>query len=153
MLFDKLRMAIRDKYDAMLDSVRKTQSEALKDPKLIGGKLLLLLSSVLIVWNLRRAWRWLLRLRIAARPASAPKQAASIWYERMLKLLRRRGIERSPAQTSDDLLRNLPVQLPIVKEKVTIFTAHYERARFGESATDAEKLPELYEEVEAALKR
>jgi protein-glutamine gamma-glutamyltransferase len=152
-LFDKLRIAVRDKYDAMLESIRKRQDEALKDPKLIGGKLLLLLGSGLLLWNARRAWRWLVRIRIAARPASAPKQAASIWYERMLKLLRRRGIEKAPAQTSEELLRNLPSQLPIVKEKVTIFTEHYERARFGQSAPDAEKLPELYDEVEVALKR
>jgi hypothetical protein len=36
---------------------------------------------------------------------------------------------------------------------VIIFTEHYERARFNHSAPDAEKLPELYEEVEEALKR
>jgi protein-glutamine gamma-glutamyltransferase len=152
-LFDKLRIAIRDRYDAMLESIRKTQDDALKDPKLIGGKLLLLFVSVLVLWNLRRLWRWLLRIRIATHPSSAPKQAATIWYERMLKLLRRRGIERAASHTSDDLLRGLPTELPAVKEKVTLFAEHYERARFGRSAADAEKLPDLYEEVEEALKR
>jgi transglutaminase-like putative cysteine protease len=153
MFFDKLRVAIRDKYDTILEGIRKTQDDALKDPKMMGGKLLVLLGSVFALWNVRRVWRWLLRIRIAARPASAPKQAASIWYERMLKLLRRRGIERAPGQTPDELLHQFPSQLPVVKEKVIIFTEHYERARFNQSAPDAEKLPELYDEVEEALKR
>jgi hypothetical protein len=33
------------------------------------------------------------------------------------------------------------------------FTAHYERARFGDSARDADKLPELYKEVESTAKK
>jgi protein-glutamine gamma-glutamyltransferase len=151
--FDKLRMSIRDRYDALLESIRKTQDEALKEPRLIGGRLLLLLAGAIVTWNLRRFWRWLMRLRIASRPASAPSQAAAIWYERMLRLLKRRGIEKGPAQTPDELLRHLHLGLPIVKERVTIFTEHYERARFGQSASDAGKLPDLYEEVEEALKR
>jgi hypothetical protein len=36
---------------------------------------------------------------------------------------------------------------------LSAFVREYERARFGASAESAAKLPELYEEVEEAMKR
>ena len=35
---------------------------------------------------------------------------------------------------------------------VLVFTRHYHRARFGEMAEDAKRLPQLFEEVEAAAR-
>jgi hypothetical protein len=39
-----------------------------------------------------------------------------------------------------------------LREPVARFTAVYESARFGNSADDAQRLPELYEEVELATR-
>src|SRR5215468_9548441 len=52
---------------------------------------------------------------------------------------------KSPVQTPHEflaLIRNRPLQA-----KVTEFTKHYENARFGDSPTDAQRLPVLYEEI------
>jgi hypothetical protein len=40
-----------------------------------------------------------------------------------------------------------------MRSQVEAFTRAYESARFGESAEDARRLPELYEEIVAAGKR
>src|SRR5262249_54567273 len=89
-----------------------------------------------------RAFHVLRRLRIAQRPTLEPHTAATIWYSRLLKLLSRQGIRKVPAQTPQEQVR----------QTVARFTVHYERARFGDSAEDAEKLPELYRELEAVSK-
>jgi hypothetical protein len=34
-----------------------------------------------------------------------------------------------------------------MRRDVELFTDHYERARFNESVVDAQRLPELYEEL------
>jgi len=69
----------------------------------------------------------------------------------MSRILRKRGMEKKPAQTPQDFLRT--IEDTQIHSKVATFTEHYERARFGGSQQDAEKLPELYEEVETAVKR
>jgi len=40
-----------------------------------------------------------------------------------------------------------------MREGVAQFTRHYEHARFGDSAEDARRLPELYEEISSGAKR
>ncbi|HWY67642.1 MAG TPA: DUF3488 and transglutaminase-like domain-containing protein [Terriglobales bacterium] len=108
----------------------------------------LTLSMLLLVGP--RALRLVRRLRITQKPTLEPHTAATIWYTRLLKLLSRRGIRKPPSQTPQEFLealRSHPAREPAAR-----FTAHYERARFGHSADDAEKLPELYREVEAVSK-
>ncbi|PYY15882.1 MAG: hypothetical protein DMG61_05970 [Acidobacteria bacterium] len=97
-----------------------------------------------------RAFHLLRRFRIAQKPTLEPHTAATIWYTRLLKLLSRRGVRKTPTQTSQEFLKAIP-QEP-VRQAATRFTIHYERARFGDSAEDAEKLPELYREMEAVSK-
>jgi hypothetical protein len=66
----------------------------------------------------------------------------------MLHYAARHGWEKAAAQTptefasaiKDDDLRN----------KVQQFTKRYENARFGNSAEEASRLPELYEEVKSS---
>jgi hypothetical protein len=40
-----------------------------------------------------------------------------------------------------------------LRTRVAEFTEAYESARFGKSAEDAERLPQLYEEIESAIKK
>jgi hypothetical protein len=87
-------------------------------------------------------------LRLARRrrdPQRAPKSAASFWYMRLLKRLAHKGLRKPPWQTPEEFASSIAD--PQVRDDVLIFTEHYERARFAESAEDAERLPELFEEI------
>lgn len=95
--------------------------------------------------------RTIRRLQIARKPTLEPHSAATIWYGRVLRLLWKRGIKKSGTQTPQEFLRAVPN--PAVRLQVERFTTHYERARFGDSAPDAEKLPELYRELEETVKK
>ena len=95
--------------------------------------------------NARRLWRAFRNRRLAARPERSPSLAATIWYERMTRMLARKGWPKSPAQTPAEFLTS--IENNAVREPFARFTQHYESARFGGSAEDAQRLPELYEEV------
>ena len=90
------------------------------------------------------------RMRLARKPQLEPHSAATIWYARALRLLSRKGIRKIPAQTPQEFIETVPPTS--VRQHLEQFTLHYERARFGDSAPDAEKLPELYRELETAVK-
>jgi len=92
-----------------------------------------------------RLWRSFRQARVARNPQQAPGSAASFWYLRMLKAMERRGLPKSPAQTPEEFASAIPD--PQVQKDVVVFTEHYERARFAESVEDAERLPQLYEEL------
>ena len=91
------------------------------------------------------------QLQIARQPTLEPQSAATIWYGRALRLLSKRGMRKSGTQTPQEFLRSVPT--PAIRHHVERFTMHYERARFGDSAPDAEKLPELYRELEEEIKK
>lgn len=90
------------------------------------------------------------QMRLARKPHLEPHSAASIWYARALKLLSRKGIRKIPTQTPQEFIATVAPKS--VQKPLEEFTVHYERARFGDSAPDAEKLPELYRELEVAVK-
>jgi hypothetical protein len=92
-----------------------------------------------------RTWRSLRRARQHRDPQRAPKSVASFWYLRMLKRLAHSGLRKSPSQTPEEFASSIAD--PQMREDVLVFTEHYERARFAESAEDAERLPELFEEL------
>jgi hypothetical protein len=149
--FDSARIWVQKKYEDALDRVRGIRLDVKRNPKRIGVSGIAALLAVLLLLNVRRFYRYLRDMRLASRPSAAPRAAASIWYERMSRMLRRRGIQKRPAQTPQDFLRT--IEDAQIHSKVATFTEHYERARFGGSQQDAEKLPELFEEVETAVKR
>ena len=150
--FDRLRMWVRANYDHMISEARQTQQWAASHPASFGKWGAAFLVALLLLANLRSLLRMVFRARIARRPARQPRAAAAIWYERMCGLLRRRrGIEKRASQTAEEFAGNIAtVEL---RSRVTGFTEEYERARFGGSAEAASRLPELYDEVEAALKK
>jgi hypothetical protein len=63
----------------------------------------------------------------------------------MLKLMARRGVRKGLSQTAEEFASAIPD--PQIRQDVVLFTEHYERARFNESVEDAQRLPELYEEL------
>ena len=64
-------------------------------------------------------------------------------------MLARKGWLKSPAQTPAEFL--ICIQNNAIREPFAKFTQHYESARFGGSAEDAQRLPDLYEEFRGKL--
>lgn len=139
---------IRDRYRLLVRAAQETQRRAKESPQEWGLGAVATLAGLLVLVNSRRLWRGWRNRRTAARPERAPQAAASIWYERLLKRLARRGWSKRPTQTPEEFVTTLAD--PLLQEQVARFTQHYERARFGESSEDAKKLPELYEEITAS---
>ncbi len=73
-----------------------------------------------------------------------------MWYQRMAARVARRGLEKPAAQTAQEFVKKIEDNR--LREPVARFTQVYESARFGNSADDAQRLPELYEEVETATR-
>jgi hypothetical protein len=103
-----------------------------------------LLCGVLLL-NVRRLRRVFQVRRLLNNPARAPETAATILYSRMLHRLGRRGWRKLPQHTPKEFVETIAD--PKLRQPVAAFTAHYERARFGNSAQDAQALPEIYEEI------
>ena len=109
---------------------------------------LLITFLLLLLAKAPRIWKWVQTLRLRAHPERAPRLAATIWYERLTRMLERRGWRRLPVQTPAEFAS--AIEDPKLRDRVLRFTQHYESARFGDSATDAGRLPELYEEIAAS---
>jgi protein-glutamine gamma-glutamyltransferase len=150
-LFDSSRIYLRERYEELLKKLKRTETAAISEPRRLGIRIVAVLVALLLLVNTRRIMRFWRERRLAASPDKAPRMAASVWYERLLRLLRRRGMEKRPSQTSAEFIESIPDRR--VKASVAGFTGHYERARFGGSSESAAKLPELYEEVEEVLKQ
>ena len=150
-MFDHARIWMKEKYRALLDDLRRTQRMAARNPQKFGLTGAVLLLVVIIALSAKKVVRYLRNLRISRNPAKSPSHAASLWYQRMTRLLSRRGLPKLPSQTPEEFL--LTIDENEIRSSVAAFTQHYERARFGGSSEDAEKLPGLYQEVEEQVKR
>ena len=141
---------VRHEYNALVRAATRSQ-QAISDAPLewtagaLGAAVLLIFGA-----NAQRIWRVISGRRIAARPNRYPASSATIWYQRSLRLLAKRGLRKSPAQTPEEFLQSISDQR--VREPISRLTEHYERARFGHSPEDAARLPELFEEL-ANLRR
>ncbi len=150
-LFDSSRIYLREKYETLLKKLKRTEASVLTQPRQLGTRIVVILVALLLLLNSRRLLRMWRERRLAASPDRAPRMAASIWYERLLRLLGRRGMAKKPSQTPTEFVATIADLR--VQGRVAGFTGHYERARFGGSSEDAAKLPELYAEVEEVLKK
>ncbi|HEY3975171.1 MAG TPA: DUF3488 and transglutaminase-like domain-containing protein [Candidatus Sulfotelmatobacter sp.] len=149
-LWQRSRIWARERYAAMLRWARQSQDRVQHSPggwAIFAAVLVLLL---LLLGNIRRIARLLHEKWLSAHPERSPEQAAAIWYARMARALARRGVEKPAAQTAQEFVKK--IEDARLREPVARFTAVYESARFGDSAEDARRLPELYEEVESAAR-
>jgi protein-glutamine gamma-glutamyltransferase len=149
--FQRARNWARRHHEALLTAARRTQRTVSDSPvawSLAGAAIALLL---LLAANARRLWKGLRNRRLAARPEKAPSLAATIWYGRMTRILARKGWNKRLAHTPKEFLTC--IQDDAMRESVAKFTQHYESARFGGSVQDAQRLPELYEEVLTTVRR
>jgi protein-glutamine gamma-glutamyltransferase len=148
---DRLRIRARLIYFQMLNWARKSERRIGGAPgRWLGASLTLAILLLLLV-NAGRIARSIHMRRLQAHPERSPEQAASMWYQRMIKYLARRGVAKSPSHTAQEFIRTIEnAQLQVRIER---FTEAYESARFGNSSADAQKLPELLEQVELAGKK
>ena len=104
-----------------------------------------LLALLMAIPFVPKFWRGLQRTRALRNPQRAPRTSASFWYQRMLKIMARRGMRKHPSQTPEEFAASIAD--PLTRQDIELFTEYYERARFDESIADAQRLPELYEEI------
>jgi protein-glutamine gamma-glutamyltransferase len=141
----------RREYQSLLNAARRSQQTISGAP--LKWSLIAVCVSLLMIFaaNAQRLWRAISRWRLAAQPDKSPRAAATIWYERMLRTLARRGLRKLPTQTPAEFVQSIPNE--VIREPISRLTEHYERARFSGSSEDASQLPELFDEVEALCRR
>lgn len=144
-ILEELRKWVWRKHRALLRSARGLQERIDQAPGrwtagafLVGGLLIVLINAAPI-------WRAIRAHRFRAHPERAPREAAALWYAKMLRVLARRGWRKTPSQTPQDFAA--AIQDPGLQKAVSAFTRTYEAARFGQSIPDAKALPGLLEEV------
>nr|AYC79383.1 hypothetical protein [uncultured bacterium] len=149
-MWEGARAWAREQYASMLEWAQRSQERVEHSPR--RWALLGLGAAIALIFlaNVRRMTKWLHEAWLGAHPEKSPEQAASLWYERMARLLARRGMKKSLRETSQEFLRKIEDQR--LRKPVEQFTSVYESARFGNSAEDAGRLPELFEEVAVATR-
>jgi transglutaminase-like putative cysteine protease len=149
-VWEGARKWARSHYESMLKWARRSQDRVEHSPgrwAVVGAGVALCL---LLLGNLRRIVRLLHEKWLQAHPERSPEQAAAMWYERMARTVSRRGVQKAPAHTPREFVKKIEDMR--LREPVARFTEVYESARFGNSIDDAQRLPELYEEVESATR-
>jgi transglutaminase-like putative cysteine protease len=137
-------------YESLLKWARRSQDRVEHSP-VRWAILAAVIALVLVLFgNLERIVRFLREKWLGAHPERSPEQAAAMWYQRMARMLARRGVEKPAAQTPQEFVKK--IQDNRLREPVARFTDVYESARFGNSVADAERLAELYEQVESATR-
>jgi len=144
-LYNSLREWYARKYQAILDSARRTHQRITESPGSWMFGSVIVSALLLVLLNLRQILRGLANRRLRAHPDRAPRESATLWYDQMLRRLARRGWRKAPGQTPCDFVA--AIQEPVLQKKVATFTRAYESARFGQSVDDARALPELFEEI------
>ena len=135
----------RNRYEKVLSWARAEQERIGNSTVKWGTRAVVLIVAILFAISIPRMLFWLRRKRVARRPGRSPAMAASIWYERMLHLVAKKGWRKSAAQTPTEFAQHIGDER--VRQRVLNFTEHYEKARFGRSAEDASKLRDRYEEI------
>jgi protein-glutamine gamma-glutamyltransferase len=150
-LIERVRTWVHRHYATLLRQARHIQQRATESPWQWGTVGILLALLALLTASARGLARWMRDLRLRAHPEEAPSLAAALWYARLIRWLARKGWRKTAAQTPKEFLTRIGD--PAMRAQVKKFTRAYEAARFGESAEQARRLPELYEEITTAKSR
>jgi hypothetical protein len=137
----------RNRYQGLLSRAKGVSASVTDSPQSWGWGAVAVTLAVLLLLNLGKVRRYWWMKKLLAQPGNLPREAAALWYERMTMAVGKKGWKKLPAQTAREFLESIG-DLPM-KEKVAEFTQHYEGARFGDLAKDAERLPELYDKIGA----
>lgn len=147
----KTQQWLREHYEDWLGTARRAKTKIAGAPLKWGVNSTLILGVLILLINIRRLAQWIRTRKLAAHPEKSPRAGASLWYERMVRLLGRRGWRKHPTQTPAEFAGS--IENDALRERVKQFTEHYENARFGESPDDAQQLPEMYQEISSASRR
>ena len=150
-LWQRARLWARAYYQSMLLWARHGQERVEHSPGRWGAVGVGIAAGLLLLGYAGRIFRAMREWQLRAHPGKAPEQAAAMWYERMARSLARRGVQKPEGATPYEFVVKIADER--LRERVAIFTEAYESARFGNSVDDAERLPELYEEVELASRK
>ena len=145
---DEARLWVQRQHRAMLRSARRVHQHITKFPVQWLGGLFGIVAVLITLLNLRRMVGGLRNRGLRAHPERAPREAAALWYDRMVGRMARLGWRKSPAQTPLDFVA--AIQEAALQKKVARFTHAYESARFGKSVDDAQSLPELFKDINVA---
>lgn len=140
----------RELYVKVLLRGMQAHSALAAEPKQWTATAAVIIVLVVGLMNRRRLRRTLFVRHIEKHSAEAPEFAASLWYERMVRAVGRRGWHKAPSQTSTEFMAN--VGEASVRDRVAEFNGCYVVARFGKSGEAAARLPRLFEAVRAACK-
>jgi hypothetical protein len=146
--FDEGRRWVGRQHRALLRSARRLHDHVVHFPLQWVLGALVGLVGLSALFNMGRLLRALRAFGLRSHPERAPREAATLWYERMVKRMARLGWRKAPAQTPLDFVK--AIREPALQKRVAAFTRAYESARFGKSTASAENLPELFEEIVAA---
>ena len=149
--WERARTWARLRYARLMNLARKSERGAERTPTRWFGLSALIGLFLLLVANASRIAQMIRTRQLQLHPERSPNQAAVMWYERMARYMARRGFRKSTNQTAQEFVRI--IEDARVRNPIGRFTDAYESARFGNSTADAKRLPELYEEVEAAAKK
>jgi transglutaminase-like putative cysteine protease len=149
-MWEGARAWARNKYESMLQWAQRSQEHVENSPGRWGFVGAGIAVGLVLLANLGRIARWLHETWLKAHPERSPEQAAAMWYGRMARVLARRGVQKPAAQTAQEFVQK--IEDARLRGPVARFTDVYESARFGNCAEDAQRLPELYEEVELAAR-
>lgn len=145
--FDEVRRWLGRQHRAMLRAARRAHDHFTTFPVRWLGGLIAVAAVLITLLNLRRLVSGLRARSLRAHPERAPREAAALWYDRMVSRMARLGWCKSPSQTPLDFVA--AIQEEALQKKVARFTRAYESARFGRSLEDAQRLPELFKDVTA----
>jgi len=146
--WERARVWARSRYESMLAWARRGHKHIESSPRrwaALGVGIAILL---LLLGNAAQIARMIHERRLRSHPEQFPEQAASMWYERMARFLARWGTQRLPGNTPQEFVKKIEDER--LRTRVAQFTQAYESARFGNSTDDAQRLPELYEEIVSA---
>jgi hypothetical protein len=149
--WERARAWARGHYESMLTWARRGQKQMERSPRrwtALGSGIAVLL---LLLGNAARVSRMIHHKRLGSHPERFPEEAAALWYGRMVRSLARWGMQRLPGNTPQEFVKK--IEDDRLRTRVAQFTQAYESARFGNSADDAQRLPELYEEVVATARK
>ncbi len=148
---ERLHTWTRVQYARLMNLARRSQKRVEHSPRPWLVLSVLILVILLAIGNARSIARIMRTRSLKAHPERSPDAAAAMWYERMTRHLARRGIKKTASQTAQEFVQVIGDGR--LREPVQKFTDFYESARFGNSSGDAQRLPELFEEVESATKK
>jgi protein-glutamine gamma-glutamyltransferase len=143
--FEGIREWLGRQHRALLRSARRVHRHISTFPMHWLGGAIAFAAAFITLLNLTRLLRALRDHHLRTHPDRAPRESATLWYDRMVARMARLGWRKSPSQTPLDFVA--AIQETVLQKKVAKFTRAYESARFGRSIDDAASLPELFQEL------